>query len=270
MENKLNYFNQSMDDIVFDNRNKSYGAYVLRNIYEKHLLKALGISVVAFVFSMYTPSIAKSLGWFEEKKIEEVDTTTIALAPPPSIKKDEPPPPPPPPVEEVQRPTERFLEMQAVKKEEVDEPPPPPIDDLKDKDIGDKKIEGDPTNDPPPIIEQVGTGPVVDPNKVWTKVEQMPEFPGGERAMMEYLEDNQEYPEDERNNEITGLCVVRFVVNESGKVDQVRIEKSSGNRNLDAEAIRLVRGFPHFKPGKQNGVAVKVESKIEIAFEIQD
>ncbi len=270
MENKVNYFSQSMDDIVFDSRNKSYGAYAMRKFYEKHMLKALIISVSVFIFSMYTPSIANSLGLFEKEKEDKVDTTTIKLAEPPSIKPNEPPPPPPPPVQEVLRPTEKFMEMLAVEKEKVDEPPPPTIDELENKDIGKEKIEGEETDLPPPIIDEVGSGPVIDPNKVYTKVEQMPEFIGGEAAITEFLEENQQYPEEERSNEVGGIVVVRFVVNEDGRVSQVKVEKSSGYRALDAEAVRLVNLLPKFKPGRQNGVPVKVESKIPITFTVSE
>ena len=71
MDVKLDYHNQSMDEIVFDSRNKNYGAYVLRQLYEKHLMKALGISVFVFVFSMFTPKIVKTLGLFVAAAEEE-------------------------------------------------------------------------------------------------------------------------------------------------------------------------------------------------------
>ena len=133
-----------MDEMVFETRNKAYGAYTLRGEYHKHLLKALALSCSIFVFGLYSPKMVKSLGLFADKPEETLDTTTIVLTQPPSLK-DEPPPPPPPPVQEVVRPTARFLEMQAVKKDEVTDPPPPTIDELEDKDIGKKKVEGEPT-----------------------------------------------------------------------------------------------------------------------------
>lgn len=268
MESRLDYHAQSMDEIVFDARNKSYGAYTLRRLYEKHLLKALAITSCAFIFSMYTPKIAKNLGLFADKPAEVLDTTTIVLAAPPSIKPDEPPPPPPPPVE-VERPTVRFLEMEAVKKEDVTEEAPPTIEDIKDNDIGDKNVEGEKTDEPPPIVETVTGGDGIDKNKVYEKVEQMPEYVGGHEAFSEFIEENLAYPPDEAADGVQGIAKVYFVVTEEGKVEQVRLAKSSGSPRLDAEAIRLIKMQPKYKPGRQNGVAVKVLCIIPIEFTIE-
>ncbi|MFM6983423.1 MAG: hypothetical protein ACKOXF_04770, partial [Chitinophagaceae bacterium] len=68
MDSNKNFFDQSMNDIVFDNRNKGYGAFDLRNVYEKHLLKALALSVSIFVFSLYTPKIANTLVLFDKEE----------------------------------------------------------------------------------------------------------------------------------------------------------------------------------------------------------
>jgi protein TonB len=270
MENKADYHNKSMDEIVFDKRNKNYGAFLLRQIYTKHLLKALGISVCAFIFSMYTPAIAKSLGLFEEKPPEMLDTTSHVLEAPPALKPDEPPPPPPPPVEEVQRPTVRFLEIEAAKKEDVVEPPPPTIEEVADKDIGKENIEGTKTDEPEPIIEKVTGNEGIDTKKIYEKVEQMPEFVGGRAKLDEFIEDNLVYPPEASADEIEGTAQVYFVVNDDGGISEVQLAKTSGNAKLDAEAIRMVKKMPRWKPGKQNGVAVRVRCLIPIEFVISD
>jgi protein TonB len=270
MDIKGTYSNQSMDDIVFDRRNKSYGAYMLRGLYSKNLLKAIGISVGVFVFSLYTPKMAKAIGLFSDKGEEILDTTTIVLSAPPSIKEDAPPPPPPPPEVEVQRPTEKFMEMLAVKKEEAEDPPPT-IEDLKDKDIGTEKIEGTATDDPPPIVEEVvGTGEVID-DKIYVNVDQKAQFIGGDEALAEFLHDNLDYPEEAKMYEQEGTTIVSFIVTADGTVIDVKVGRTSGVPKLDAEAVRVIkRTSGRFKPGKINGKAVKSYCQLPITFELEE
>jgi len=270
MDIKKDILNQSMDDIVFDNRNKSYGAYMLRSVYEKHLLKALGISFSVFVFSLYTPKMAKSLGLFADKPEETLDTTTIVLAEPPSIKPDEPPPPPPPPVEEVQRPTEKFLEMKAVEKEKAEDPPPT-IEELADKDIGTETKEGVISDEPPPIVEEVTGGGEIVEERIYQNVDQKAQFIGGDDALQEFLIKNLVYPEAERLNDIQGQTLVSFIVNVDGKVEDVKVQKGSGSKTLDAEAVRVMRKTSFmFKPGKVAGKSVRSYCQIPITFEIDE
>lgn len=271
MDSNKNFFDQSMNDIVFDNRNKGYGAFDLRNVYEKHLLKALALSVSIFVFSLYTPKIANTLGLFDKEEEETVDTTIVDLIQPPSIKKDETPPPPPPEPVEVQRPTEKFLEMLAVKKEDADKDPPPTVDDLRDKEIGDKKIEGDPNAEPVIVDPDLGTGDVVDDNKLYLNVDQQAEFIGGQAALTEFLEENLQYPEGPKSLGIAGVVQVYFIVSVDGKVTDVSVLNSSGDKELDAEAIRVVRKCSNrFKPAKVAGKSVKAPCRIPITFEIDE
>ncbi len=269
MDSKGNYFEKSMDDIVFDNRNKSYGAFFLRVTYQKHLLKALAISISVFVFGLYTPKMAKSIGLFSEDQAEQFDTTSIVLSQPPSLKPDEPPPPPPPEPVEIIRPTERFLEMLAVEKEKAIEPPPPTIDELENKDIGNKKVEGDPTNEPPPVVDEIVTNVVDD--KVYVDVDQKARFIGGDDALDRFLRSHLIYPEAAKAYEITGEAEVYFVVNIDGRVTDVKISRHSGNADLDAEAIRVVKLFNNkFEPGKNNGKAVRTACRIPITFELEE
>jgi periplasmic protein TonB len=269
MDNLKPHVAQSMNDIVFENRNKTYGAYALRETYQKHIVKAMVISISIFVFSLYSPKIARKIGLFSDKPAETFDTTTIVLSDVPPLKPDEPAPPPPPPVQEVIRPTERFLELLAVKKEEAIEPPPPTIDELENKDIGTKKVEGEVTNDPPPIIDEVGGGDVVD-EKIYVDVDQSAEFIGGEAALADFLRANLEYPESARLYEVSGETEVNFVVNTDGKVIDVKVGRSSGNADLDAEALRVVRKCSYkFRPGKFKGKPVRTFCRIPITFELE-
>ena len=103
--------------------------------------------------------------------------------------------------------------------------------------------------------------------QVFHVVEVMPEFPGGEKAMMEFIQTNIQYPDFERENDIQGRVVVGFVVNEDGSIYDISIKKSV-SKGLDKEAIRVVKMFPKFKPGKQQGKAVRVAYVLPLMFKL--
>ena len=116
-----------------------------------------------------------------------------------------------------------------------------------------------------PVITEA---PVVEPPKVFTIVEQMPEFPGGEGELFKFIQQNISYPAMERDNDIQGRVIVGFVVNEDGSVSDVAVKKGVSN-GLDKEAIRVVKLLPKFKPGKQQGKSVKVAYVLPIMFKLQ-
>ena len=103
--------------------------------------------------------------------------------------------------------------------------------------------------------------------KVFTVVEQMPEYPGGEGALFKFIKKNITYPDSARNNDIQGRVVVGFVVNEDGSLSDVSIKKGI-SRDLDEEAVRVIKLLPNFKPGKQQGKPVKVAYVLPIAFKL--
>ncbi|TAL80465.1 MAG: TonB family protein, partial [Bacteroidetes bacterium] len=106
-----------------------------------------------------------------------------------------------------------------------------------------------------------------DDNKV-VLVEEMPMFPGGEKAMLAWISDNLKYPGEAIRNKIAGLVYVNFVVSSSGKLKNVLI-KNSVNPLLDAEAIRVIKNMPDWNPGKQNGKAVDVDYTVPVSFKLQ-
>lgn len=274
MDSNKNFYGQSMDEIVFDNRNKGYGAFQLRSIYQKTLMKALIISVSVFVLGLYSPKVANQLGLFEADAQDSIINDTITLIEPPSIKKDEvePPPPPPEPEIKIERASERFVEMVAVKKEEAKDEPPKQ-EDLKDKDISDKKVDGTNKDDGPPLPpgNPGGSGLDGDKDKIFIDVDVDPEFKGGKAALKAFLDDNLQYPEAEYTNGIQGKAEVFFVVNSDGTIENVKIEKSSGSTGLDAEAVRVVRKTNgRFNPAKRGGKSVRSYGRIPIIFEIEE
>ena len=104
--------------------------------------------------------------------------------------------------------------------------------------------------------------------KVYNSVEQMPEFPGGAAAMMRYLQENIKYPPEAAKNDIEGRVIVQFVIDETGQVGEVKVVRPV-SEELDAEAVRVVKTFPKFEPGRQDGEAVSVWYTLPIMFKIQ-
>ena len=115
-----------------------------------------------------------------------------------------------------------------------------------------------------PVIEEA---PVVSESKVFKVVEQMPEFPGGDEALMKLIQKNMQYPEMEKANDIQGRVVMGFIVNEDGSLSDITVKKRV-SPGIDKEAIRLIRMLPNFRPGRQQGKAVKVEYLLPIMFKI--
>lgn len=192
---------------------------------------------------------------------QEVEVT---LSEPPPVDPAEPPPPPPPPPPPVVQ-TIKFTPPVVVDKP-VEEEQPPPQEKLSETNVGVVTQEGDPnaTELPPEPV-------VADPNegKIFTIVEEMPQFPGGgEAALIKYLQNNIKYPAMARENGIEGIVYVTFVVDKDGKVKDAKILRGKG-AGLDDEALRVVRSMPDWKPGKQNGRSVAVQYNLPVNFKLQ-
>ena len=110
---------------------------------------------------------------------------------------------------------------------------------------------------------------IVEEETVFQVVEQQPEFPGGMRAMMKYLQDNINYPRISRDNNSQGRAFIRFVVNSDGSIQGVEVIKSSGDIYLDKEAVRVVEAMPKWTPGKQAGKPVRVFFTLPVVFRLQ-
>jgi protein TonB len=110
---------------------------------------------------------------------------------------------------------------------------------------------------------------VVEEETVFQVVEQQPEFPGGMKALMKYLQENINYPRVSRDNNSQGRAFIRFVVNTDGSIQGVEVLKSSGDMYLDKEAVRVVSGMPKWKPGRQSGKNVRVYFTLPVVFRLQ-
>lgn len=254
-------------DIIFEGRNKSYGGYELRKNYPKRVARSLmvlaGIGVATAAYAVISNLKPKD----DNKKVAMMKEVTLAEPPPIDPKKPPPPPPPepPPPV----KPTVKFTPPVIKKDEEVkEEEKPPEIKELEDKSAGLKTQEGDPNGIDPGIVDPgPGTGAVEapPPPQIFTYVEQMPE---PSVNVNEFLQKNLRYPELAKENNIQGRVTVRFVVDENGAVSDVNVVKGIGG-GCDEEAKRVVMKMPKWKPGKQNGKAVKVYYTLPISFRLE-
>ena len=119
-------------------------------------------------------------------------------------------------------------------------------------------------------IEEYDIGEADSTDEVFWVVDQRPEFPGGEAALMEYLRSNLEYPENCKKNKVQGRVLISFVVNKDGSIVEPAVVKSAGPEGveLDVEALRVISGMPAWTPGMQNGEAVRVQYTIPVAFQL--
>lgn len=266
----------TLDDIVFANRNKAYGAYALRKDYSKTIYRALGIGSVLFLLAMATPTIISVLKPEEqEQAMVEVDLMKL---PPPPIDPNEPPPPPPPPVELPKVNTVKFLPPEVKPDEEVpEETPPPTVEELKEAVAAEKTQEGDPNAEEVIVAPEETAGPTKveaaveaapKEEQIFTVVEQNPEFPGGMSALGQFLSKNIRYPPAASRANVSGRVFVSFVVNTDGSIQDVQVLKGLGF-GTDEEAMRVVRAMPKWRPGKQSGRPVRVKYNLPINFQLE-
>jgi protein TonB len=115
------------------------------------------------------------------------------------------------------------------------------------------------------IGEAPGSGP-----EIFIVVEDMPEFPGGQDSMAKFISDNLIYPALAQENNIQGRVVVQFIVEEDGRISNVKLVSTPLGWGLDEAAIRVIKKMPNWKPGKQRGEPVKVRFVIPIRFQLSD
>jgi protein TonB len=250
----------AFDDIVFELRNKEYGAYTLRKRYNRNVVISLMIGTIILATAIITPYLsakaaenrAKRAERQVEIKMENLDQPNETVAPPP--------PPPPPPTDVVQQ--AKYV-------------PPVVVDSVKEEDnvqlmtADEAQIEVK-DEEVVEIVEQVKEEvQEEDPEATpFVVVEEMPMFPGGDVELLKYIGEHTQYPEIAKENNIQGRVIVRFCVTSKGGVSQVSILKGV-DPELDAEAIRVVNTLPAFKPGKQGGKPVPVWYMVPITFTLK-
>lgn len=263
-------------DIIFEGRNKEYGAYQLRKTYNKRLMTALIVTAAIIVLSFGGYILSNLFNSDGEKKdmvVQDVQLEEIKQ----EEKKEEPPPPPPPkPPEPPKVEMAKFTPPKIVKDEEVkEEEKPPEVEKLEETKIGTVNQEGvkDEGIVAPPV-EDAGKGVVEAPKKVeedwdktFTKVEIESEYPGGSAAWQRYLNKTLRYPQDAIDNEIQGTVVIQFIVDKEGNVSDV--EAISGPEELRSEAVRVIKKSGKWTPAVQNGRQVKSYKKQPIVFRLE-
>ncbi|ALW84022.1 energy transducer TonB [Hymenobacter sedentarius] len=265
----------SLNDIVFEGRNKAYGAYVLRRLYQRHVTRALIIATAIFSLLIFFPLISQYLKDKMPKEPKKNLQENVLMDAPP-LDETKPPPPPPPPEAPPPPPpkltTIKFTPPVVKKDEEVKKEEVPDQEELKDKTVATVTVKGN--TDAPDLTELSGEGDkvveeVVE-NKVYTYVEQMPQLPGGggNAAIVSAIQKATKYPPLALRNQVEGRIFVSFTVNAQGDVSDVKVVKGLGS-GLDEETIRAVKTLPKFIPGKQNGRAVSVSFTVPITFKIQ-
>jgi len=251
------------DEIVFEHRNKEYGAYELRKRYNKHMNTAFVIAISVFVISVSIPAIMDFLDTLAPIEADTNVELTLVDAPP--LDKDVPPPPPPPdpppPVQETIKFTPPVVTEEPIDEKDI----PPPQDEIKVQ-VGTETKEG--TGDIELPTDGDGKDEIEAPQQIFTIVEQMPEFPGGEEELFKYLGKNIKYPSMARENGITGTVYVTFVVEGNGEISDVKKLRGIGG-GCDEEAMRVVKAMPSWKAGKQNGKSVRVQYNLPIKFTLR-
>ena len=267
--------NADILDIIFEGKNKEYGAYELRKSYNKRLLRAI-VGTAIIILLLFIGYFVSNMNGGPQKKalvVEDVQLEDVK-----EEKKNEPPPPPPPKVEPPKVEMAKFTPPKIVKDNEVkEEEKPPEQEKLEDTKIGTVNQEGikDEGITPPPVSD-AGKGVVEAPkkdeedyDKTFTKVEIESSFPGGAAAWLRYLNKNLRYPDDAVNNEIQGTVVVQFIVDKEGNVSDVQAISGPENGGLREEAVRVIKKSGKWTPAVQNGRQVKSYKKQPIVFRLE-
>jgi len=261
----------SMDDIVFQDRNRSYGAYSLRKEYDRNMLIAIGI-MTGFCAIAFLTGLSNGNGGPKQLAHQigpDVILEHVIDRPEPVL----PPPPPPPPATPQAIRTEIFTPPLIVAEEISPDEMPPVQDDLVKAKIGLERIEGDDIgNIVAPPVESVHISDVISPKqpemdfeKVYTTVQNPAEFPGGVSEWVRYLQKNLQYPETALDMGIAGVVRVQFIVDRDGNISEVQALNDPGE-GLAEEAVRIIKKGPKWRPAEQNGHKVIYRHTQAIVF----
>jgi protein TonB len=258
---KLDLIKDQWLEIVFEGRNKVYGAYELRKTNSKTTVRALILGSVLFGLAIAMPLIINMIPDSQDDASLDTKITTVKLPPKEKPKENIPPPPPPPPkVDQV-----KFVKPVVAKAEEVVEEPPK-IVEIKDKKLGNETIKGDP--DAELTVEPVGNGPaavVEEDNSIYNTagIEVKPDFPGGMEKFYKFVGNNYQTPEEDG---LKGKVYVTFVVEKDGSLTDIKVIRDIGY-GTGKEAIRVLNKCPKWTPGEQNGKKVRVLYSLPITIQ---
>ena len=280
---KIDLYDPKWVDMVFAGKNKEYGAYQLRKGTSGRNIKSLLILVIAAAL------VGGFLAWkvIEQKKAEEqqaymeaMELANLQKQAKKEEKKKEQVKPKIEPKKEipVARETQKFT-APVIKKDELvkEENQVKQMDKLDDKvAVGSEDKEGVKDRTVEAVRSEIAVAAPPPPpapkpevaTKVFDVVEEMPSFPGGNAALMSYLNSNTKYPVVAQENGVQGRVIISFVVERDGSISDVKVARSV-DPSLDREAQRVVKSMPRWTPGKQNGQTVRVKYTVPVVFRLQ-
>lgn len=255
-------------ELIFQGKNKKYGAYALRAESNKRHNIAMAIIAVVAIVGFSLPKLIEMVKPKQREVMTEV-TTLSALDKPivkNDIKKVEPVEPPP-----ALKSSIRFTAPVIKKDEEVkDNEEMKSQEDLKTNvAISIADVKGNDEKGGQDIADiKADVTQEEEVEKVWDVIEQMPQFPGGEVELMKFLSNSIRYPVIAQENGIQGRVIIGFIVSKNGIISDVTVLRSL-DPSCDKEAVRVVKTLPKWIPGKQNGVTVNVRYTLPVSFRLQ-
>lgn len=275
---EINLNSKEWTDFVFDEKNKEYGAYNLRSTSSKRHVMGIILALVFTIVVALIPVIMNAFNEYRERNRpltenldESREMTEMKIedqVPEENIVKQETPPPPPPPL----KTTIRFVPPVIATADEVAEEVEVHTNDdiaASTDQVSVADVIGVDTDDAIDIADIQDQQVVVEETQAPLDfVEQMPQFPGGQAAMLKWIADNLQYPVIAAENGKQGRVTVKFVVDKEGSISNVQVVKGVFPA-LDQEAIRVINKMPKWNPGRQNGKAVAVNFTIPVTFKLQ-
>ncbi|MDE6198727.1 MAG: energy transducer TonB [Muribaculaceae bacterium] len=279
-------------DLIFEGKNKEFGAYTLRqgsdrrhNLAVIYVITGLVVVLVgAWLYGMYRAEkeraekerISELLANIEQEQFDELTVELDIPEEENQMEQEEEIPEPEQEealAEEILN-TEKFTEFLVQKDEDVKEEVKS-ADEVKDTSTALGSTDFDQGTDDLNVVREHKNeviveekAPVVEETKVFTSVEQMPQFPGGEGELLKWISTHIKYPTIAMENNVQGKVVVQFVVTRDGSIGEVKVARGK-DPDLDKEAVRVVKTLPKFIPGKMNGQAVNVWYTLPINFKLQ-
>jgi len=272
-------------DLVFEGKNKDFGAYVIRTDSPKRHNRAVLWTIIgAILFGLLAFGFVKANQYLEERRLAEqgeqeevlIDMSQDAEEPEQEEQRLEQPKPEVLP-EEVLK-SVKVTELQIVEDDKVKKEDEIKTQDelketetafgQKDNERGTEDRNITKTLKDEVVVEKKEEKPKEVKEEIFRSVEQMPQFPGGDAALMKFLQSHINYPPMAAENNVQGKVILQFVVEKDGKVGEVKVARSV-DKDLDREAIRVVKTLPRFTPGRQNGQPVRVWYTLPVTFKLQ-
>ena len=276
MAKDVNLNSSQWCDLVFEDKNKAYGAYKMRQTSSKRHIVAFIIMVVFAAFVAVLPALIDAVKPSKEglagiDESFELSKVNVDEELPEENKIMEETAPPPPPLKSTIQFTPPVIAEDSKVNEENEMKTQDELIESK-VEIGAHNVEGVDDKNAVALDELVNHQKVIEvkqEEKPLTVVEQMPQFPGGDGELMKFLNGEIKYPVVAAENGIQGRVVVRFVVGKDGKVSDVKVVKPL-DPSLDKEAVRVVQKMPNWVTGKQNGRNVAVYYTLPVTFRLQN